>query len=84
MAQMRKSAAKTVIKYDKNGNRILSGKGSVTKNETFPELRKSGGISGPALKPRPASKATAKVKIPSMISKATVKSKYTQLPRKTK
>jgi hypothetical protein len=84
MAQMRKSAAKTVIKYDKNGNRILSGKGSVTKNETFPELRKPGGIKGLALKPRPTSKATAKVKIPSMIGKATVKSKYTQLPRKTK
>jgi hypothetical protein len=75
---------KPPIKYDKNGIRILPGTGSVTKNETFPELRKPGGIKGPALKPRPTSKATAKVKIPSMIGKATVKSKYTQLPRKTK
>lgn len=37
-------------KYDSNGKRILTGTGSVTKNQRMPELKRPGGISGAATK----------------------------------
>ena len=61
MAQMKKTAAKPVIKYDKNGNRILSGTGSTTKNERMPELKRPGGIAGKAVNP-PKKTAAKKIK----------------------
>jgi hypothetical protein len=79
---------KSAPKYDANGKRILSGTCSTTSNQRMPELKKPGGISGAAAKPKatpnPSPKATPKVKIPSMISSAKPKPKYTQLPRKTR
>lgn len=56
-------------KPQKPGVRILPGTGSVTKQQTMPELRKSGGVGGAAVKP----KATPKPKYTLLPRKITPK-----------
>lgn len=51
---------KPAPKYDKNGNRILSGTGSVTPNKRMPDLQKPGGIRDKAVTPAKPKKATPK------------------------
>lgn len=75
---------KPAPKYDSNGKRILTGTGSVIKNQRMPELKRPGGISGASAKPKATPKATPKPSVPSMVGSAKLKSKYTQLPRKTR
>lgn len=86
MAAQGGMTGKPAPKYDSNGKRILTGTGSVTKNQRMPELKRPGGISGASAKPKATPKATPKAKpaVPSMVGSAKPKPKYTQLPRKTK
>ena len=46
---------KPAPKYDKNGKRIFSGTGKTAK--PMPDLRKTGGVGGPAVKPKAGTKA---------------------------
>lgn len=65
-------SSKPAPKYDKNGNRILSGTGSVTKPPArMPDLKRPGGLLDKAVTPAKPKKATPKAtpKKMSMLSK---------------
>lgn len=84
MAAQGGMTGKPAPKVNKNNKRILSGTGSTTK--PMPELRKTGGVGGPAVKPKATPKVTPKAKpsAPSMVDSTKLKRKFTQLPRKTR
>ena len=71
-------------KYNKDGIRIFSSVGTTSSNQRMPDLPRPGGIMDKAPKAKATPKATPKVKVPSMVGSARLKSKYTQLPRKTR